>query len=53
MEHVRDMPNLAGNPSIGNPTDGVRDLPDVSLFAANGVWGHAYVFCNSDPQRRR
>ena len=34
---------------FGNPTDGVRDLPDVSLFAANGVWGHAYVYCNSDP----
>jgi hypothetical protein len=34
---------------VGNPADGVRDLPDVSLFAANGVWGHAYVYCNSDP----
>jgi subtilase family serine protease len=26
----------------------VRDLPDVSLFASNGVWGHYYVFCYSD-----
>jgi subtilase family serine protease len=34
---------------LGNPNDGVRDLPDVSLFAANGVWGHFYVFCYSDP----
>ncbi len=33
----------------GNPNDGVRDLPDVSLFAANGVWGHYYVLCYSDP----
>ncbi len=33
---------------LGNPSDGVRDLPDVSLFAANGVWGHYYVFCWSD-----
>jgi hypothetical protein len=33
---------------LGNPADGVRDLPDVSLFAANGVWGHAYVYCDSD-----
>jgi len=33
---------------FGNPADGVRDLPDVSLFAANGVWGHYYVFCDSD-----
>ncbi|MBV8125952.1 MAG: hypothetical protein JO370_17975, partial [Paucibacter sp.] len=33
---------------VGNPRDGVRDIPDVSLFAANGVWGHYYVFCDSD-----
>ena len=32
----------------GIPTDGVRDLPDISLFAANGIWGHYYVFCFSD-----
>ncbi|HXN65365.1 MAG TPA: protease pro-enzyme activation domain-containing protein [Candidatus Acidoferrales bacterium] len=32
----------------GNPNDGVRDIPDVSLFAANGVWGHYYVFCDSN-----
>jgi uncharacterized repeat protein (TIGR01451 family) len=39
----------AGVPGI--PADGVRDLPDVSLFAANGVWGHYYVFCWSDPSK--
>ena len=33
---------------FGNPADGVRDVPDVSLFAANGVWGHYYVVCFSD-----
>jgi subtilase family serine protease len=33
---------------LGNPADGVRDIPDVSLFAANGVWGHYYVVCYSD-----
>ncbi|HTB17146.1 MAG TPA: S53 family peptidase [Bryobacteraceae bacterium] len=33
----------------GIPNDGVRDLPDVALFAANGVWGHYYVYCFSDP----
>jgi hypothetical protein len=27
----------------------VRDLPDVSLFAAAGGWGHFYIFCYSDP----
>jgi subtilase family serine protease len=32
----------------GNPSDGVRDIPDISLFAANGVWGHYYVMCWSD-----
>ncbi len=35
---------------LGNPNDHVRDLPDVSLFAANGVWDHYYVFCFSDPR---
>jgi hypothetical protein len=33
---------------VGIPQDGVRDLPDVSLFAANGVWNHYYLFCFSD-----
>jgi uncharacterized protein (TIGR03437 family) len=33
---------------FGNPSDGVRDLPDVSLFAASGIWGHYYVFCITD-----
>jgi subtilase family serine protease len=33
---------------FGNPNDKVRDIPDVSLFAANGVWGHYYVYCWSD-----
>jgi subtilase family serine protease len=33
---------------LGTPSDGVRDTPDVSLFAADGLWGHYYVFCWSD-----
>ena len=33
---------------IGVQSDGVRDLPDVSLFAANGSWSHYYVVCYSD-----
>src|SRR5438477_50945 len=33
---------------FGNPSDGVRDTPDISLFAADGLWGHYYVFCWSD-----
>jgi len=35
------------------PGDGVRDIPDVAFFAANGVWGHYYVVCYSDPGRNR
>jgi subtilase family serine protease len=34
---------------FANPRDGVRDLPDVSLFASDGFWGHWYVVCYSDP----
>ncbi len=30
---------------LGNPSDGVRDTPDISLFAADGLWSHFYVFC--------
>ncbi len=33
---------------FGNPADGVRDIPDVSLFAANGVWSHYVVICYTD-----
>jgi VCBS repeat-containing protein len=32
----------------GVPNDGVRDLPDISLFAANGIWSHYYPVCFSD-----
>jgi len=32
----------------GNPADGVRDIPDVSLFASNGIWGHYIVVCYAD-----
>ncbi|MGA2116997.1 MAG: protease pro-enzyme activation domain-containing protein [Bryobacteraceae bacterium] len=34
---------------LGNPNDGVRDIPDLSLFASNGFWGSYYVTCWSDP----
>ena len=32
----------------GVPNDGARDQPDVSFFAANGYWDHAYLICMSD-----
>jgi subtilase family serine protease len=35
---------------VGDPADGVRDTPDVSLFASDGAaWGHAYATCYTDP----
>ena len=36
---------------MGQPSDGVRDIPDVSMFAANGLWGHYEVVCWSDPSQ--
>ena len=32
---------------LGNPSDGVRDIPDLSLFAADGPWLHYYPYCYS------
>lgn len=33
---------------FGNPGDSVRDIPDVSLFGSNGIWGHYILICFSD-----
>jgi len=41
-------PKPAWQAVAGNPNDGVRDTPDVSLFAADGLWSHYYIFCWSD-----
>jgi len=47
--------NCVGQPKpswqkiVGNPNDHVRDIPDVSLFASNGIWGHYIVLCASNP----
>lgn len=35
----------------GLVNDGVRDTPDVSLMAANGLWGHYYLICYTDTTR--
>jgi subtilase family serine protease len=32
----------------GIAKDGVRDIPDVSMFASNGLWGHYAIMCFSD-----
>lgn len=49
----------AGNPKPsyqygvpGVPSDGLRDQPDLSLFASNGAWGSFYVECMSDPNQQ-
>jgi len=35
---------------LGVPHDGVRDIPDVSLFASDGsAWSHNYATCFTDP----
>jgi subtilase family serine protease len=34
---------------VGNPSDHVRDIPDVALFASNGFWDAYYVVCWSNP----
>lgn len=33
---------------LGIPSDGVRGIPDVSLFSSGGFYGHALVWCVSD-----
>jgi subtilase family serine protease len=61
LTNLRDVVGAGGGRSLlyakpswqaasGVPSDGARDLPDVSLFAADGVWGHFYVYCMSDRQ---
>jgi subtilase family serine protease len=45
----KGYPKPSWQSAPGNPSDGVRDIPDVSLFAADGVWNHYYVICYSDP----
>ncbi len=41
-------PKPSWQAAFGVPSDGVRDIPDISLFAANGVWGYYYPACWSD-----
>ncbi len=46
--------SLPGRPGLGVPADGVRDTPDVSLFASAGFFGAFYIVCqqstNADGQ---
>lgn len=36
---------------FGVKDNGRRSLPDVSLFAGDGLFTHAYVYCMSDPSQ--
>ncbi|HUK73868.1 MAG TPA: MBG domain-containing protein [Candidatus Bathyarchaeia archaeon] len=43
---------LTGGQAVyGMPSDGLRDVPDVSMFAANGLFGHFETVCWSDPSQ--
>jgi hypothetical protein len=41
-------PKPSWQTGTGVPSDGARDLPDVSLFASNGVNGSFYIVCEQD-----
>jgi hypothetical protein len=41
-------PKPAWQTGIGVPQDGVRDLPDISLFASSGFNGSFYIICEAD-----
>ncbi len=45
------LSTIYGKPSFQTsltPTDNARDVPDVSLFAANGFYDAAWVFCSDN-----
>jgi subtilase family serine protease len=41
-------PKPSWQTGTGVPADGVRDIPDISLFASNGFLGSAYITCEAD-----
>jgi subtilase family serine protease len=41
-------PKPSWQTGVGVPADGVRDIPDVSLFASNGFLGSFYIICEAD-----
>ncbi|MGH9433773.1 MAG: Ig-like domain repeat protein, partial [Terriglobia bacterium] len=45
---VKGYAKPAWQTGSGVPQDGVRDTPDVSLFAADGLNGSFYVVCQAD-----
>jgi subtilase family serine protease len=49
LKGCKGYPKPSWQSVLGNPADKLRDIPDVALFSAGPVWGHAYVVCFSDP----
>ncbi|MBV9301726.1 MAG: S8/S53 family peptidase [Acidobacteriaceae bacterium] len=49
--YVYSKPAWQDGKVFGNPADGRRDLPDVSLFSSNAFWSHALMYCMSDPNQ--
>jgi hypothetical protein len=45
---IYGIPKPAWQSGTGVPNDQVRDTPDVSLFAGDGVNGSFYIFCEMD-----
>jgi hypothetical protein len=45
---ISGYPKPSWQTGTGVPSDGARDLPDVSLFASNGVNGSFYIVCEQD-----
>ncbi len=41
-------PSWQSTSVLGVANDKSRDLPDISMFAANGIWNHFYLECMSD-----
>jgi hypothetical protein len=41
-------PKPAWQTGLGVPSDGVRDVPDVSFFASNNVYNTMYITCEVD-----
>lgn len=44
---IEGYPKPSWQVGTGVPADDVRDLPDVSLFSGDGLWGSFYLYCYS------
>jgi hypothetical protein len=45
---IYGIPKPAWQSGTGVPSDGVRDIPDVSLFSGDGYNNSFYIFCEMD-----